>query len=67
MNEDLNIVVLVKGTERYVFLYEDEHAVDVLRKFGRFAADPSLSFSWYDAATLSQKVRRDLRTAESRF
>jgi hypothetical protein len=25
---------------------------------GRYAADPNLSFTWYDAAILSQKVRR---------
>jgi hypothetical protein len=25
---------------------------------GRYAADAELSFTWYDAAVLSQKVRR---------
>jgi len=31
--------------------------VKVLRKFGQFSANKELSFSWYDAATLSQRVR----------
>jgi hypothetical protein len=29
-----------------------------LQTLGRYAADPELSFTWYDAAILSQKVRR---------
>jgi len=31
---------------------------EACRSFGRFASDPELSFSWYDAALLSQRVRR---------
>jgi len=26
--------------------------------FGRFACNPELSFTWYDAAVLSQRVRK---------
>lgn len=61
---DINVVALVKGEERYVFLFSDEHRGDILRSMGRFASDPELSFSWYDAAVLSQKVRHE---AETRF
>jgi hypothetical protein len=52
----VNTLALVKGTERYVWLYHDEDRADVLRSLGRFASDPELSFTWYDAAVLSQKV-----------
>ena len=55
---DLNIVAIMKGQERYVFLFDDEHRADVLRTIGRFASNPELSFTWYDAAKVSQKVRR---------
>ena len=30
-----------------------------LRTLGRFASNPELSFTWYDAAVLSQKVRHN--------
>jgi len=30
-----------------------------LRLLGRYASNPELSFSWYDAAVLSQKIRQD--------
>ena len=58
MQRGMNVLALVKGSERYVFLYDDTSSAELLRTLGRFAADPQLSFTWYDAAILSQKVRR---------
>jgi hypothetical protein len=60
----VNILALIKGSERFVFLYDDASADQLLQTLGNYAADPELSFSWYDAATLSQRVRK-LREAES--
>jgi hypothetical protein len=57
MQRGVNVVALVKGSERYVFLYDDQSAATLLQTLGRFAADAELSFTWYDAAVLSQKVR----------
>ena len=57
VNEDINVLALVKGRERYIFLYEDSQRAEALRVLGRFASNPELSFTWYDAAVLSQKVR----------
>ncbi len=53
----INVMALVKGEKRYVFLYDDNHKAEVLRVLGRFASNPELSFMWYDAAVLSLKVR----------
>ena len=58
MQQGVNVLALVKDSERYIFLYDDESPQALLQQLGRFAADPELSFSWYDAAVLSQKVRR---------
>lgn len=58
MNQEINVLALVKGEERYVFLYDDAHRAAALRTLGRFASNPDLSFSWYDAAVLSQKIRQ---------
>ena len=58
MQRGMNVLALVKDSERYVFLYDDESPAALLQTLGRFAADPELSFTWYDAAILSQKVRR---------
>jgi hypothetical protein len=58
MQRGMNVLALVKESERYVFLYDDESPGTLLQQLGRFAADHELSFTWYDAAVLSQKVRR---------
>jgi len=63
-NEDLHFVVMVKGTERYVFSYRNGDRAELSRVFGRFASNPELSFTWYDAAVLSQRVREMGRKEE---
>lgn len=65
---DINVIALVKGSERYVFLFDDQSRTETLKTLGRYAADPDLSFSWYDAAVLGQKVRQSAcRSARTRF
>jgi hypothetical protein len=66
MQRGMNVLALVKDSERYVFLYDDESTPELLRTLGKFAADKELTFSWYDAAVLSQKVRRLKREVEQR-
>lgn len=58
MTQDINVLALVKGEERYIFLFDDAHRSEALRTLGRFASNPELSFSWYDAAVLSQRLRQ---------
>jgi len=56
----INVLALVKGRERYIFLYDDKHKEETLGYLGRFASNPGLeSFTWSDAAVLSQKIRRE--------
>jgi hypothetical protein len=63
VTQDINVLALVKGEERYIFLFDDEHRSEALRTLGRFASNPELSFSWYDAAVLSQRVRQTAQQA----
>ena len=58
VTQDINVLALVKGEERYIFLFDDNNRADALRTLGRFASNPELSFSWYDAAVLSQRIRQ---------
>ena len=64
MNKDVNVLALVKGKERYVFLYNEQNRESILESFGRYASDPELSFTWFDAAVLTQKVIRERDEAE---
>ncbi len=64
MSDDINVLALVKGGEKYIFLYDDSQRTRTLRVLGRFASNPELSFSWYDAAILSQKIRRQSKSVD---
>lgn len=66
MNQDINVLALVKGNERYVFLYDDSSRAETLRMLGRYASNPDLSFTWYDAAVLSQKIRHEAKPAPNK-
>ena len=61
----MNVVALVKDTERYVFLYDDVSSSQMLQTLGQYAADKELSFTWYDAAVMSQKVRKLRRASRT--
>ena len=58
---DINVVAIVKNKtaphEYFIFLYDDANKSEILRQAGQWAANPELSFSWYDAAVASQKIR----------
>lgn len=58
MDRSVNVLAMVKDGQRYVFMYDDNSFDDLLQTLGRYAADPELNFSWYDAAVMSQKVRK---------
>jgi hypothetical protein len=58
VTKDINVLALVKGKERYIFLFDDDNRAEALRTLGRYASNQELSFTWYDAAVLSQKIRQ---------
>ena len=57
--DGINMIALIKDEERYIFMYDDSSLDELLRTFGKLASNPELNFTWYDAAVLSQKVRRE--------
>ena len=60
------MLALVKGEEKYVFLFDSKNRAETLRQLGRYASNPELSFTWYDAAVLSQKIRATESTTNPR-
>jgi hypothetical protein len=56
MGQEFNILALVKGQEHYIFVYDDDSRQPLLDAFRDSAADPRLSFNWFDAAVLTQKA-----------
>ena len=68
--ETVNVLAIHKEEtgESYCFYFDDTQASyrELMATLGRFAADPELSFNWYDAATLSQKAQRMMRKTKQK-
>lgn len=60
---ELNVVVLQnhKTDEVYTFTFSDDRVKEVLMHFGRYASNPDLSFTWYDATVCSYRVREMMK------
>jgi hypothetical protein len=54
---EFNVIALIKGGERYVYVYDDASRRPLLECFEAQAADPDLSLNWFDAAVLARKAR----------
>jgi hypothetical protein len=63
MGQEFNVLALVKGSEHYIFVYDDDSRQPLVDALRDNAADPRLSFNWFDAAVLTQKVREQVATA----
>ena len=67
MRREVNVLALIKGADRYVFVYDDASRAALVDAFRDHAADPGLSFSWFDAAVLTEKARQQSRAAPARL
>jgi hypothetical protein len=63
MAQEFNVLALVKGQEHYIFVYDDDSRQPLVDAFRDQAADPSLSFNWFDAAVLTQKAHEQAASA----
>ena len=63
MSREFNVLALIKGNERYVFVYDDASRDSLLDALRAQAADENLSLNWYDAAVLTQKAHEQAGAA----
>jgi hypothetical protein len=54
---EFNVLALMKGDDRYIFVYDDESRAEVITSFRDQAADPVLNLTWFDAVVLTKKAR----------
>jgi len=50
-------IALIKGSGKFIFVYDKANIEEMLRQVGKWASDPELDFTWYDAASVGQKIR----------
>lgn len=63
MARELNVLALVKGNERFIFVYDDASRTQLIDSLRDQAADPNLNITWFDALVLTRKAREQAETA----
>ena len=58
MEKSINVLALVKYSERYIFLYDNNSIRELFNTLERYAKDKELNFTYYDAVILTQKIRK---------
>ena len=65
MPHELSVLALIRGRERFVYVYDDDSREELIAAIRAQAADPAVSLSWYDAAVLAERARRQGQDAGS--
>ena len=58
---ELNVLALIKGVEKFIYVYDDGSREDVLDAVRDHAADPSVPLNWFDAAVLTERAKQQAR------
>ena len=64
VRRDLNVLALIKGEERFIYVYDDESGSPLIDAFRDQAANPQLSFTWFDAAVMTEKAREQIQAQQ---
>lgn len=63
MTQDLNVLALFKGAERFIFVFDDDSRDELLAVIRNAAADPSVALNWFDAAVLTERAKQQAAPA----
>jgi hypothetical protein len=58
VRHELSVLALIRGKERFVYVYDDDSREELIEAIRAQAADPAVSLSWYDAAVLAERARQ---------
>jgi hypothetical protein len=63
VRRDFNVLAMLKGNERFVYVYDDDGRDHLVNVFRDQAADPNLSLCWLDVGVLVRKAREQAKAA----
>ena len=58
VTQELNVLALFKGNERFIFVYDDESRDELIDTIRDAAASPRTPINWFDAAVLTDRARQ---------
>jgi hypothetical protein len=58
VTQELNVLALFKGDERYIYVYDDDSRAELIDTIRHAAADPRTPINWFDAAVLTDRARQ---------
>tara|TARA_R110000803_G_scaffold205530_3_gene272263 strand:+ start:2399 stop:2629 length:231 start_codon:yes stop_codon:yes gene_type:complete len=61
---EVNYIYLEKEGQTYIGVCPVGRESEIFNYFGRWAADVSLNYTWYDAAIMSRNMRKTGREAK---
>ncbi len=65
MTEEVNVLALFKGPEKFIFVYDDDSRATLLDAIRDAAADPGVAVNWFDAAVLTERARQQGMESEA--
>ncbi len=60
MNQEFNVLALIKGDENYVYIYDDTSKRSLIETFHSHASNVQLSLNWFDVAVLTKKAEEQI-------
>ena len=67
MGSDRNVLALFKGSERYIFVYDDDSRDALIDDIRDKAADPGVPINWFDASVLTERVRNHEESPQEEY
>jgi hypothetical protein len=58
----VNVIMVVKSTQRFIFVFDDESFEQAVNVAVEYAQDPDLDFDWNDAAQTIETMKKVMRT-----
>jgi hypothetical protein len=65
VRQELNVLALFKGDQRHIYVYDDDSRQLLIDAFRDQAANPSLAFTWFDAAVMTEKAREQAQASQA--
>jgi hypothetical protein len=66
VSREFNVLALLKGDERYVYVYDDLSRQALLDAIRSHAAEKALSLNGFDAAVLTQKAHEQAEASDEK-